>query len=103
MARTPVPVPVALGECLVPTERVLATRAQDEVILLHLDDGSYYSLDEIGSRIWALSDGTRRLADVAAAICDEYDAPLATIEVDVSEFAGELLAAGLMVRRLPAG
>lgn len=71
------------------------------MILLHLDDGSYYSLDDIGSRIWALSDGTRTLSGVAAVICDEYDAPLATIELDVREFAGELVAAGLMVRHAP--
>jgi hypothetical protein len=98
VARTPVPAPVALGECLVPTGRVLTTRAKEEVILLHLDDGSYYSLDEIGSRIWALCDGTRTLADVAAVICEEYEAPQATIEADATEFAGELVAAGLLVR-----
>lgn len=100
-ARTPSPAPVDLGLRLIPTERVLATRAQDEVVLLHLDDGSYYSLDEVGSSVWALCDGTRTLSDVAAAICDEYEAPRQAVELDVSEFAGELVAAGL-VRAVPS-
>ena len=50
-----------------------------------MEDGNYYSLNEIGSRIWELCDGNRTVSQVVAAIATEYDAPYSTLENDVIE------------------
>jgi coenzyme PQQ biosynthesis protein PqqD len=76
---------------------VLVQEAQGQTVLLRLDDGGYYALDEVGALIWELCDGQRSLADVVAALCGEFDAPQATVAADVLEFVGELRHEQLLV------
>ena len=71
--------------------------AQGQTVLLRLDDGGYYALDEVGALIWELCDGQRSLGDVVAALCAEFDAPEATVAADVLEFVGELRHERLLV------
>jgi len=66
------------------------------MILLKLPQGSYFTLDEVGRRIWELCDGTKRVVEIISAIGTEYDAPLETVEADVLELLGELQAEGLL-------
>jgi coenzyme PQQ biosynthesis protein PqqD len=81
-------------------DRVLVQRAADKHILLDLDDGQYYALDEVSGRIWELCDGTNDVAAVVAALCQDYDAPAETVEADVMAFLGEMMQEKLL---LPAG
>jgi coenzyme PQQ biosynthesis protein PqqD len=76
---------------------VLVQEAQGQTVLLRLEDGGYYALDEVGALIWELCDGQRSLRDVVAALCTEFDAPEATVAADVLEFVGELRHERLLV------
>ena len=71
-------------------EHVVAQKAGDEAVLLELAGGRYFSLDPVGSRIWALCDGRRSVRKIAAEISREYDADLHTVERDVAELLEEL-------------
>jgi coenzyme PQQ synthesis protein D (PqqD) len=70
--------------------RILAQRSADTVILLNPQTGHYYTLDEVGARVWDLCDGSRRVKDVVATIHDEYDAPVQAIQTDVMELLDDL-------------
>ena len=59
-------------------------------MLLDLDGGTYFALNEVGARVWELSDGSRTVAEIATQLADEYDAPVAVIQADVLELLGEL-------------
>jgi pyrroloquinoline quinone biosynthesis protein D len=76
---------------------VLAQEAEGRTVLLRLDDGSYYALDEVGAMIWELCDGERSVADVIARLCAEFDAAETTVTVDVVEFVDELRRERLLV------
>jgi len=76
---------------------VLAQEAQGQTVLLRLDDGSYYALDEVGARVWELCDGQRSVEQIVAAMCEEFAAPAETIAADVLEFVGELREEQLLV------
>ena len=78
-------------------EKMLAQRIDDSTVLLSLDNGEYYALDEIGSRIWGLCDGTHSVSDIIESICAEYDAPPETIKVDVLELLEELVGEKILV------
>jgi coenzyme PQQ synthesis protein D (PqqD) len=78
-------------------EQVIFQQVDGKQVLLNLADGQYYALDEVGSRIWSLCDGTRVVADVVAVLCDEFDAAPATIESDARELLADLLDAQLVV------
>jgi coenzyme PQQ biosynthesis protein PqqD len=69
---------------------VLAEAAGDTVILLTPDTGEYFTLNEVGGRIWELSDGSRSVAEIAAMLTREYEAPAEQIQADVLDVLGEL-------------
>lgn len=71
-------------------ERILAQATAGMTVLLSLDGGQYYSLENVGSRIWELSDGSRTVADIAQVLASEYAQPPATIEADVLELLNDL-------------
>jgi pyrroloquinoline quinone biosynthesis protein D len=93
-----VSIPVtALDERLRRRDGVMAQEAQGKTVLLRMDDGSYYALDDVGALVWELCDGERSLADVIAALCAEYDAPETTVTADVIEFVNDLRRERLLV------
>ena len=78
------------------SERVLCQRADETVVLLALDSGEYFSLDEVGGRIWELCDGTRSAEEITVVLASEYDATREEIERDVIELLTELEGARLI-------
>ncbi len=69
-----------------------------EVVLLNVTSGLYYSLDPIGSRIWALvpADGAS-LASVRDGLLAEYDAAAEQIDGDLAALFTQLIDTGLVV------
>jgi hypothetical protein len=78
-------------------ERVLAQHAAGTLVLLDLDGGQYYSLDEVSARVWELCDGEHEVGGIVAAISTEYDAPVETIYEDVLAFLEEMADEKLLV------
>jgi coenzyme PQQ biosynthesis protein PqqD len=77
-------------------DRVLTQRAADQWILLDVENGQYYALDEVSGRVWDLCDGTRDVSTVIAEICRDYDAPAETVEEDVLSFLNEMVGEKLV-------
>jgi Coenzyme PQQ synthesis protein D (PqqD) len=78
-------------------ERVLTQRAAGTLVLLDLDGGQYYSLDEVSARVWELCDGEHGVGWIVETISAEYDAPAETIYEDVLAFLEEMLDEKLLV------
>lgn len=77
--------------------RVVAQQAAGQWVLLDVDSGRYYALDEVGGRIWHLCDGSRTVAQIAEVVGDEYDAEGAPVQEDVAAFVSELVSESLLV------
>jgi hypothetical protein len=69
---------------------------EGEAVLIHLQTGTYYSLNDVGTTFWELLDGTRTVGDCAAKIATEYDAPVDVIAGDLLELAADLMKEGLV-------
>jgi hypothetical protein len=67
-----------------------------EAVVLHLDTGIYFGLNEVGNRIWELA-LEHDLRTVCERLADEYDAPRDVIERDVLALVSALLAKQLVV------
>jgi hypothetical protein len=81
---------------------VLHQEVEGRTVLLDLAGERYYSLNELGTRIWALL--VRSGEDVEGAVrrlVADYEVDEARARRDVEEFLGRLAAAGL-VRDVPA-
>ena len=68
----------------------------DETVLLNLETGIYFGVDQVGQRIWQLVGEGRSLQSIADAIVAEYEVDAPRAETDVLDFARTLLAKGLL-------
>jgi hypothetical protein len=74
------------------------TRTFDgELVLLDLDRGDYFALDEIGAKVWAGIEAGKTLDALAEEISAEYDVTRAQAETDLATLRDDLLARGLLV------
>ena len=59
-------------------------------ILLDLQSGDYFEVDEIGVAVWKMLDGKTSLEQVASRLATKYSAPEQTILKDIARFIAEL-------------
>jgi hypothetical protein len=79
-------------------QSVVCAELEDEAVLLHVEAGLYFGLDEVGLRIWNLLLGGMIEADVVERLVAEYDVDPAELRSDVSDFLNRLEAEGLIRR-----
>lgn len=63
---------------------------ENEAILISAEDSMLHSLDEVGTRIWELADGSNTVGDIVEKIFEEYEVDRETAETDVVEFVTNL-------------
>ena len=69
----------------------LTTMIDGELLMMDIDSGSYFNLDNIGSVIWARLEKPTRFADLCQDLHGIYDAPLEVIQHDVAALLSQLL------------
>ncbi len=72
------------------TDRQVACEVGGEAVILHLDDGVYYGLNEVGARIWQLVQTPRTVTELVDAVVAEYDVDRAECLADVEALVGDL-------------
>ncbi|MEE8368087.1 MAG: PqqD family protein, partial [Thermoanaerobaculia bacterium] len=76
---------------------LLFQEVDDEAVLLDLERGHYFGLDEVGTRIWRLLGEHSTLPEVYRALLRAgYAVDEGELEHDLEGFVGELAAAGLI-------
>jgi len=88
-----------LFSCFQHSEDVIAQRTGADLVLFHMESGRYFSLNELGAKIWELCDGCRPLIEVADQLEAEYDAPREVILQDCRELIDSLLTKSLLIYR----
>lgn len=68
----------------------ISTEVAGEAVILHLEDGVYFGLNEVGSRVWSLLAEPVRVDQVCTVIEDEYEVDTETCRQDVLRLLGEL-------------
>ena len=82
-------------DCFSISDEVLSQEVNGETVLLDLEDESYFSLNEVGTRIWQLIQSEQTVAATLDTLCDEYEVSREQLEVDVEELLDKLTDAGL--------
>lgn len=70
------------------------TRIDDEVVLMNLGNGDFFSLADSALAIWDLVDGNRDRQAILAELSQQYDLPSAELAGDLDLFLATLLDAG---------
>jgi len=78
-------------------DRVMVQQVEGSSVLLDIDSGEYFTLNEVGGRVWDLCDGSRSVASIAEALSAEYEVEEAVLRADAMECLGDLLNRHLVV------
>jgi hypothetical protein len=68
-----------------------------EVVIILPALGEVKVLNEVGARIWELSDGTRTIADLVDHICEEFAVDHQQAEMDAVDFIQKMIERKMLV------
>ena len=80
-------------------DRVIAQQVEGQSVLLDVDSGEYFALNEVGGLVWELCDGSHSVASMVDVICEQYDAESSVVLTDATELLENLSGAGLIAER----
>jgi hypothetical protein len=70
-------------------------------VLLDADRGLYYTLNDVGGRIWELLAAGEPVIEILRCLGDEYEVPAETLQTDVDTIIKQLLDSSL-IERVPS-
>ncbi len=79
-----------------PGADVLVQQVEDESVLLDLKTEEYYSLDDVGTRMWQLMCESGDPEAAVEALLQIYEVDEATLRHDMAQLIAELAAHGLV-------
>jgi hypothetical protein len=88
---------IALDSTVAASDDAVFREMDGESVLLNLETGMYFGLDEVGTRVWRLAADDGSLRAIRERLLEEYDADAATIERDLLALAEALVSKGLWV------
>jgi hypothetical protein len=79
------PVPINDQTLISRSDSLLVAGVQDETVMMDIQSGHYYGLDDIGSDIWKRLETPCRFGDLVDALIADYDADRLVIARDVAQ------------------
>ncbi len=79
-----------------PHPDVAFRQIEEEIVLLNLKTGQYFSLDEVGARIWSHLMETHTLEATIETMLEEYQVEPEQLYEDITEFIAQLQSHGLI-------
>ena len=87
--------PISLANTFVPSKDAVFRDLDGEAVILHLDSGTYFGLNAVGTRIWQLLERDGRLTAVLDDLRAEYEAAPDVLERDLLDLVSRLVDARL--------
>ncbi len=78
--------------------KTISGRLHDELVIMDLDQGKYFSLNPVATRIWDLLEKPLDTDELCAVLINEYDVEPERCRVEVQEYLAEMLRMGLVLR-----
>ena len=80
-------------------ERLTEAEIDDEIVVMLIDKGEFFSLSGTAVAIWRKIDGTRDRSALNRELAAEFDVPEQQVAADVDEFLERLGGLGLIDER----
>jgi hypothetical protein len=78
---------------------LLFTRVDDDLVLFSANEGMYYGMQVVGSRIWALIEDEVSVAEICDKLLEEFSVDRETCEREVMQFVEQLAEERIVVVR----
>jgi predicted RND superfamily exporter protein len=76
--------------------RTISGRLHDELVMMDLEQGKYFSLNPVATRIWDLLEKEKTLDELCALLTEEYDVESNQCMDEVRELLEEMEKLGLV-------
>lgn len=87
---------ITLNSTVVRSSDVMASAVDNELVMMDIERGVYYSLDQIGTDIWNRIAEPVTVADLCAQLVQHYEVDPATCEADVLALLNDMAHNGLL-------
>lgn len=78
-------------------DRVVYEVIEGETVLLDLDSGVYFALNQVATRFWRLIEEGKDVEQALETMTGEYEVEPQVLRADIEELLGELTERGLVV------
>lgn len=78
------------------TDEHVSAPLEECLVMMDIDAGRYYLLDDIASFVWTRLAAPTSVADLVAELCSQYDVTPSRCEADVLPFLTQLHEKGLV-------
>ncbi len=78
------------------TPRQVGADLGEEIILLHLENGQYFGLEDVGARIWSLMERPTAVSEIERILLEEYDIEPDRCHEEVLQLLSDLIDNGLV-------
>jgi len=76
----------------------IAGRLSDELVMMDIDKGKYFSLNTVATRIWDLLDVPLSLDELCARLMEEYEVDPNQCRAEVTEVVNEMVKLGVVLK-----
>jgi len=87
---------MTLAKNLIVSPEAIAKQVGDEIVILHVGNGTYFGLDAVGSRIWQLMAERKSPSEICEVVLEEYDVSREDLERDIIALIKDLVAQDLI-------
>ena len=75
----------------------ISGRLDDELVMMDIDKGKYFSLNPVAKRIWDLLENKMTVEELCLNLIDEYEVEEAECHTEVQEHIEEMTKMGLIL------
>jgi len=84
------PKEIDINTVVIQNKNLDSTDLDGEKVMMNIDRGKYYGLNEVGSRIWELLEEPKQVSGLISTLLEEYDVDRSTCESSVLAFLSKL-------------
>ena len=89
--------PDAAAKYAIASPNIVHETFEDEVVVVSLDSGSYYSLEGSGTKCWDFALAGFSINEIVESLCLAYQVERSVVETSVDRFMNDTLKEGLLV------
>ena len=82
--------PLAKTSLITRGNGLVSSNIYGDIVLMNIETGTYYDLDEVGSLIWEILEKPLSVSDIIAHVLLNYEIDQATCETEVMHFLQNL-------------
>jgi hypothetical protein len=87
---------LSLSNRVVRTEEAITATVAEELVMMDVEAGQYYGLNNVGAEIWRLLESPTSVQDLCTALTQSFDVTPERCTAEVLQFLDKLQAKGLV-------